>query len=156
MPTSPTTDARRRGDPQAGFSLMELMLALAVIALVAAVALPKSGFSAGPAVVRAKAYEAAALLRADRTEALRTRRTVETRFDAVAGVLRSGASHDTVTLPAAVSARFEGRGAGIRFYADGKSSGGLLAFASRSVTLDVRVDDFTSAVEIRGRSGDAR
>ncbi len=47
----------------AGFALFEVVLALAVIALLAAVILPRLGPGTGTATLRAKAYSVAALLR---------------------------------------------------------------------------------------------
>lgn len=136
--------------------LMELMLALLVIALVAAVALPLARPGGRPAALRATAQQAAALLRSDRTAAQRLGRTVATVFDPAARTLRSGVSGDVVALPEAFAARVDGARSGFSFHPDGRSSGGALRLASPAARLDVRVDGFTSTIEIRAPEAQAR
>ncbi len=126
------------------------MLALAVMALVASVALPFVRPAQGTAGLRARAYEAAALLRGDRTAARRTGRTVATGVEFPGPRLRSGATGAVVDLSQGLSVRASGMtGRGFVFYPDGRSSGGALALATRTVQLNVTVDDFTSGVTIR-------
>src|SRR5688500_15791533 len=76
--TSPADDRRGRS---AGFALYELILALAVLGLVAAIIFPRLIRPPGPAELRAKALEVAALLRSDRNAALREQREILSRID---------------------------------------------------------------------------
>lgn len=131
------------------------MLALAVMAIIAAVALPFLRPAEGPAGLRAKAYEAAALLRGDRTAARRTGKTVVTGVEFPGPRLRSGATGAVVDLSTGLAVRASGMvSRGFVFYPDGRSSGGALALATRTVRLDVTIDDFTSGVTIRAGAGD--
>jgi general secretion pathway protein H len=126
------------------------MLALAILALLAALALPRARPFDGAAAIRARVYEAAALLRADRDAAHRRNRTVETAIDPGGRRLRSGAGPAIVSLPDGVSMRFSSRDAGgIRFYPEGRSSGGALAFSAAGRGLGIEIDAVTSAVRIR-------
>ncbi|MFD1703830.1 prepilin-type N-terminal cleavage/methylation domain-containing protein [Methylopila henanensis] len=148
MPTSPTTDPRAGGD--AGFTLIEATLALALIALIAALALPFVRPAGGTADLRARAYQVAALLRTDRAAAQRAGKTVETAFDPRGPVLRSGATGETVDLSRGIAVRVSGwTGGRVAFHPDGRSSGGAVALATRATRIDVAVDGFTSAVTIR-------
>lgn len=158
MPTSRTTDGPlTRGADEAGFTLLELTLALLIMSLMATLALPFVRPSDGAAGLRAKAYEAAAVLRADRTAARRTGKTVVTGVEFPGPYLRSGATGQVVDLSRGLAVRASGYpGRGVVFYPDGRSSGGSIALATRTVRLDVAVDDFTSGVTIRAVAPDAR
>ena len=123
--TSSTTDPSPQRGARDGFALMELMLALALIALVAALALPRARPFDGGAALRSKAYETAALLRADRNAARRLNREVASTVDFGLRRIVSGATHDAVGLPEGVSMRLSAPDyAGFRFFPDGRSSGG--------------------------------
>ena len=88
-PTSPTSESRRRRD---GFTLIEMAVALLVVALVAALALPRVLPGRDSHVI---AYDIAALLRADREYAARQQRLVMTRIDVAGRQVVSGASTAT-------------------------------------------------------------
>ncbi|HUG61222.1 MAG TPA: prepilin-type N-terminal cleavage/methylation domain-containing protein, partial [Methylomirabilota bacterium] len=77
-PTSPTNDRR---DRRGGFTLIELMMALAIMALIAGLALPRVYPGGGATTGRATAYAIAAILREDRNAALAGGSAVSTRFD---------------------------------------------------------------------------
>ena len=76
-----TSRADDRGRRDAGFALYELILALAIISLVAAVVFPRVVRAPGAADLRANAQEIAALLRTDRNAALRIAAFYEGRLD---------------------------------------------------------------------------
>ncbi len=148
----------RPGEAQAGFTLVETTLALALIGLIAALALPQALPNAGPTALRAKAVEIAALLRVDRNAALRTGRTVTTAVDAGARRVRSGVSQATIDVPKAFALQLAaGVPGGFRFFPDGTSSGGELILARPDSGVLVRVNDLTAAVSVRradiGRGG---
>ncbi len=129
------------------------MLALALMALLAALALPKARPFDGGAALRAKAYEVAALLRADRDAARSGFREVATVVDFDRRRVASGSRAATVFMPDGVSMRLKAdMFAGFRFFPDGRSSGGELALGAGRRGLVLRVDRLTSAVEIRAGS----
>lgn len=144
--------------PRAGFTLLEMTLALAMIGLITALALPRIMTNAGPTALRMKAFEIAALLRTDRNAALRSGRVIVTAVDAGARRVRSGASGATIAVPPAFAMQLaSGTASGFRFFPDGTSSGGELILARPDAGLSVRVNDLTAAVSIRrqetGRGG---
>lgn len=152
-PTSSTTDRAKTGrakTSRAGFALFEMMLALALIALLAALALPRVRPYDGGAALRTKAYQAAALIRADRDAARRTDREVASVVDFGRRRIVSGFGAETVGLPDGVTMRLKAdRFPGFRFFPDGRSSGGALTLAAGARELVVLVNPLTSAVEIR-------
>ncbi|QZO01811.1 general secretion pathway protein GspH [Chenggangzhangella methanolivorans] len=127
------------------------MLALALIALVATLALPRARPFDGGAALRTKAYEAAALLRKDRDAARRLDKEVASVVDFGRRRVASGAGAETVWMPTAIGMRLSAdRFSGFRFFPDGRSSGGELTLdAGGGRRLKLTVDRLTSAVEIR-------
>jgi prepilin-type N-terminal cleavage/methylation domain-containing protein len=125
MPTSasaPKPPALPRSLPR-GFTLIEMLVVLALIALVAALALPR--FGSPPS----KSGQ----------EQLRSALTIlaETRSAAVASG-RVQALEPAALAPNARYAAAIGSSARILFYPDGSSSGGTLTFApGRSITLSL-------------------
>jgi general secretion pathway protein H len=156
--TSPTSSRRDEN----GFALFDLLLALAVLALVAAVALPRMIRPPGETELGAKANEIAALYRADRNAAIRSRHQVVTLADIGARRIRSGAGGPPVTIPKtiAVEAIQAGRETagdtgGIRFYPDGRSSGGGITLRRHGIAYEVNVNWLTAGVLVSRRDGAA-
>lgn len=147
-PTSARTRARACSG---GFTLLETVLALALLGLIAALALPRVLPGPGSTGTRIKAFEVAALMRSDRTEALRSGRTTATSVDAAARRVRSGVSGATVQISErmGMAVTADPRGV-IRFFADGTSSGGEVLLTGRGAAYAVRVDERTAAVRIGG------
>ena len=142
----------RRSEPRAGFTLVEVTLALALLSLVAALALPRMLPDGAGTGLRVKAYQLAALLRADRDAALRTGRVVSTDVDVGARRVRSGASGRSLVLPRAFAVRLTtGVPGGFRFFPNGTSTGGELVLVKGAAEVSTRVDGLTAAVTI-GRS----
>ncbi|WP_342148256.1 prepilin-type N-terminal cleavage/methylation domain-containing protein [Methylorubrum sp. SB2] len=141
---------------RAGFTLLETVLALALIGLVATLALPRGSPRDSGTSLRIKAYEVMALLRADRDAARAGGAPVTARVDLVERILRSGASERAVALPPRMSVRVsEGLAGGVRFFPDGTATGGeiFLARPGLSGLLAVRIDGLTAAVDLdEGRS----
>lgn len=126
------------------------MLALAIIALIAGIALPRARPNDGGAALRAKAYETAALLRADRDAARRLDREVASIVDFGTRRIAAGSERRSVLLPDGLSMRLKAdRFQGFRFFPDGRSTGGELALAAGPRALVLTVDRLTSAIEIR-------
>ncbi len=151
-----TAPAPRSLRPQAGFTLLETVLALALIGLVATLALPRGSPRDGATSLRIKAYEVMALLRADRDAARAGGVPVLARVDLVERILRSGASPRAVALPPRIAVRVsEGLAGGVRFFPDGTATGGeiFLARPGSGNLLAVRIDGLTAAVDLdEGRS----
>ncbi len=151
----PTSPAARRRRGESGFALYELVIALVIMGLVASVALPRLVRPPGPVEIRNAAEEIAALLRTDRNAALYRRRDVVSRFDLRRGVVRAGSSTWTIDVPSGVkiefvqSSRELGRsGTGIRFLADGRSSGGALTLSRNEYAYRVSVNWLTASVRV--------
>jgi general secretion pathway protein H len=145
----------RRGNER-GFALIEILCVLAVIGLLAAIILPAIPRATSRAKLESFAVETAALLKADRTAALRRRVQVTTQVDAASRSIRSGITGRTIRFPADVAldtylaSRCADRNAGrsIDFFPSGMSCGGTIALARPGFGYEVRVNWLTGGVEI--------
>ncbi len=149
--TSRTGDARRR---EAGVTLIEMVVALGIVAMIAMLTLPRF-ISATPGVeLRTSAEALRADLRATRNAALRLNRETAMRIDVDAGAWAgdggSGAAPEGVVLTLESARReYVGEGiGGIRFYPDGGSTGGVIEMRAASVGYEVRVDWLDGRVAI--------
>ncbi|WP_454918095.1 prepilin-type N-terminal cleavage/methylation domain-containing protein [Xanthobacter sediminis] len=148
--------AARDRSGEAGFTLLEVVCALLIVAALAAIALPRIPLGTSRPRLEAYAVEAAALLKSDRAAALRQGRLVATSVDAPAGRLRSGSSGRTVRLPrdvrieALLPRQCGGRfvGGEISFLPSGMSCGGVVTLARGAAAYEVRVNWLTGGVEI--------
>jgi general secretion pathway protein H len=150
QPTSPATSAGR-----AGFLLLEMLVALTVLVLIAAIVLPRVAASTGAGRLQASAMEVAALLESDRTAAMRTGAIVATGIDLGGRTIVSGSGASRpVTLPEDVDLKVAYAAAEgtprVRFFPNGSSSGADIVLTAASAAIDVRVDWFTGAVAIAG------
>jgi general secretion pathway protein H len=147
---------RSRTGPEAGFTLLEMVCALAIVGLMAAVLLPAIPRQTSRTRLEAYAIETAALLKADRNAAIRRRLDVTTQVDAPSRSLRSGASGQTVRVPEDV--RFETLlprncdnrpvVASISFFASGMSCGGVIVLARLDAGYEIRVNWLTGRIEV--------
>jgi general secretion pathway protein H len=152
---------RSRTGPEAGFTLLEMVCALAIVGLMAAVLLPAIPRQTSRARLEAYAIETAALLKADRNAAIRRRLDVTTQVDAPSRSLRSGASGQTVRVPEDV--RFETLlprncdnrpvVATISFFASGMSCGGVIVLARLDAGYEIRVNWLTGRIEVVPSAG---
>ena len=150
---------RSRTGPEAGFTLLEMVCALAIVGLMAAVLLPAIPRQTSRTRLEAYAIETAALLKADRNAAIRRRLDVTTQVDAPSRSLRSGASGQTVHVPEDV--RFETLlprncdnrpvVASISFFASGMSCGGVIMLARLDAGYEIRVNWLTGRIEVAPR-----
>jgi general secretion pathway protein H len=141
---------------QRGFTLLEMVCVLALIAMMAAVLLPFIPHQTSRSRLQAYALQAAALLKADRNAAIRRGVDVATLVDARGRSIRSGASADMIIIPDDV--RFEAllpqtcnrRQAlsTISFFASGMSCGGTIALTRLDAGYEVRVNWLTGRIEI--------
>jgi general secretion pathway protein H len=86
-----------------GFALIEILCVLAIIGLLAAIILPAIPRATSRARLESYAVETAALLKADRTAALRRQIQVATQVDAQTRSIRSGVTGRVIRFPADVS-----------------------------------------------------
>jgi general secretion pathway protein H len=152
---------RSRTGPEAGFTLLEMVCALAIVGLLAAVLLPANPRQTSRPRLEAYAIETAALLKADRNAAIRRRLEVTTQVDAPSRSLRSGASGQTVHVPEDV--RFETLlprncdnrpvVASISFFASGMSCGGVIVLAKFDAGYEIRVNWLTGRIEVVPSAG---
>src|SRR5262249_3622859 len=82
-----------------GFTLLEMVCILAIIAMVAAVLVPNIPRSTSRPRLEAYAVQTASLLKTDRTAAIRHRVQVVTQVDAGARSLRSGSTGQILQVP---------------------------------------------------------
>jgi general secretion pathway protein H len=144
------------GGAEEGSSLIELLVVLAILALVAAIALPGVQMPGQGPSLRLVAADMATRLRAARSLAIVQQREVAFAFDSgtrTYGVAGLGAP---AALPAAVNvslttARQYVRDAGearLVFYGDGTSSGGTIRLADQHQQIVIGVAWLTGAVHI--------
>lgn len=153
----PTSSAGRadRGR-EGGFTLIEIVCVIALIAILAAIVMPSIPRGTSRARLESFAIDAAALLKADRNAAVRRRTPVTTEVNAMLRSLRSGATGrvvrvpDDVTFDAALATRCNQRPAGptIRFFASGMSCGGVIALTRLGVGYEIRVNWLTGGIEV--------
>jgi general secretion pathway protein H len=141
---------------EAGFTLIEVVCALTIVALLAALVLPAMPHATSQERLAGYAVDVAALLKGDRNAAIRNHIAVATSLDAESRTVRSGARNSVVEIPADVSfeaflaQRCSGRRAGstIDFFPSGASCGGAIAISRQGVGYQVRVNWLTGGVEV--------
>jgi general secretion pathway protein H len=143
----------------AGFTLLEMVCVIAIVAMLAAVLMPNLSRGTSRPRLEGYAIETAALLKSDRTTAMARQATVTTRVDAPARLLRAGGSDRTLQVPddvdiaAMLPARCNERPAGgtIMFFATGMSCGGTIILSRLGAGYEVRVNWLTGGIEIAPR-----
>jgi general secretion pathway protein H len=143
-------------DRENGFTLLEMVCVLALIAMMAAVLLPFIPHQTSRSRLQAYALQTATLLKADRNAAIRRGVDVSTLVDTGSRSIRSGATADTIRIPDDV--RFDAllpqtcnRHAAlstISFFASGMSCGGAIALTRLDAGYEIRVNWLTGRIEI--------
>ena len=139
----------RRAD--AGFTLLEMLVVLALLGLVAAVAMPLLRGGAETGLIERTAYRLSADLSAMRLEAIRHNTETALDFDLKSNTYRGGRRLAPRLLPPQLAVVVEaarlpssGQGAAsIRFYPDGSASGGRIVIGQGSRQRVVAVDGLT-------------
>ena len=152
----PISAAGANDGQEDGFTLLEVVCVIAILAILAAVVMPE--FPRGTSRTRLEAYAlaTATLLKADHIAALRRRTEVTTEVNAVGRVVRSGATAREVRLPEDVTfdALLPARcghyreAFRIRFFSTGMSCGGVISLSRLGMSYEVRVSWLTGGVEV--------
>jgi general secretion pathway protein H len=141
---------------ESGFTLLEMVCVLALIAMMAAVLLPFIPHQTSRSRLQAYALQTATLLKADRNAAIRRGVDVSTLVDTASRSIRSGATADTIRIPddvgfdALLPQTCNRRAAlsTISFFASGMSCGGAIALTRLDAGYEIRVNWLTGRIEI--------
>jgi general secretion pathway protein H len=155
QPTSVATSDNARY-LEAGFTILEMVCVIAIIAILASLALPRLPHATSRVRLESYAFETAALLKADRTAAIRRHHQIATVVDAKARWVRSGATGRSVQLPADITldallaAHCGGYPANSRiaFFPTGMSCGGAITLRRPGNGYEIRVNWLTGGIEI--------
>lgn len=153
--------AMRRGqgaasETETGFTLLELLIVLCVMALTAVFAMPLVRRPAGDATLIATAHRLANDMRMARASAIRDNRErtltidlAQRRFwvDGVTGATPIG-SGIAVTLATLQKERLSPRQGRLRFFADGSATGGNVLFRDDRRTVVVKLDWMTGHASV--------
>jgi general secretion pathway protein H len=139
----------------AGFTLLEMLVALAVAALLLAVALPRLVVPTGVGL-RAATDQVATGLRQARLAAIRGQRPVALLMNVDTRVLQVEGTPRLRTLPRDVQLEvvtaqgmLSGSIGGIRFFPDGSSTGGRVTLRLRGLQAEVGVEWLTGRIHVR-------
>jgi general secretion pathway protein H len=149
--------ARPIQDQEAGYTLLELMVVLAIFSLAAALVLPRIGAGGERVALKSAALQLAAGLRATRTEAMSASKETslildvkQRRYWADGAVklraLPNGISILTGSKPGEPIATTR---AAVRFQPDGSASGGWIGLRSKTQAADITIDWLTGATSIQ-------
>jgi general secretion pathway protein H len=142
----------RRGT---GFTMLELLIVMAILGLTAALAVPMFAQAMPDIQAKAAARDVAAMMRAARSLAITGNREVAVAVDLdrrtveLAGSRSEAIGKGIVLGLYTAEEELIGPGAGrIRFYPDGTSTGGSVRLSTATRTYDVRVDWISGGVTI--------
>ena len=143
--------------PEAGFTLIELMAVVAILAVMATSVLMLTRTSSRGATLKANAVAVAAHLMEARTKAMRRRRDEVVLVDVRRKQLVRQESRKVthlnqeigLAMVASDAERLSANVAGVRFFPNGSSSGATLRLDYNGEKYDVRVDWLTGRVAIQ-------
>ena len=141
---------------EAGFTLIEAVCVLAIVAILAALILPAIPHATSQSRLAGYAVDIAALLKRDRNAAMRDHVMVATALDPEQRTVRSSDAAITVEIPSDVSfsallaKRCGDRpvGSTIDFFPSGASCGGVIAISRQGLGYQIRVNWLTGGIEI--------
>ena len=145
---------------EAGFTLLEMVAVIAVVAMLAAILLPRVPRATTRPRLEAYALETAALLKADRTAALRRHAQITAQVDAPGRAIRSGSTGRILQVPDDVgfeatlplSCNERPARSTISFFATGASCGGTIVLSRLGTGYEVRVNWLTGGIEVVART----
>jgi general secretion pathway protein H len=140
-----------------------MVAVIAVVAMLAAILLPSLPRSTSRQRLAGYAVETAALLKADRTAAVRRNAQVNAQVDAPGHMIRSGSTGRALQIPADVSFQAvlprtcneRPAHSAISFFATGMSCGGTIVLSRLGAAFEVRVNWLTGGIEIVTRQATA-
>ncbi len=146
-----------RGRPGGGFTLLELLVVLAIIGAVLAITPVLFSRGAPTAEIRSAAREVASAVRLTRSRAIAGNREMVFRLDVDTGEYSAGDESERARLSGKIqlglfTAESERTGqskGGIRFFPDGTSTGGRITVANTALSYEIAVNWLTGKVEIR-------
>ena len=149
----------QRHATQAGFTLLEMIAALGLIAVAIGIIMPRLGLSRQAMALRETAIELASNLKLTRTASLTSNAETilvidtGTRRYSAPGVVKSTAIPRDVALSFTAKAvdQAGAKRGGFRFRPDGTSSGGIITLHSGTNTAKVSVDWLTGAITLLDR-----
>lgn len=149
-PTSPSSNDAAY---DSGFALLEILAALVIVALVAAMSFPFLTRASRAIGLKVRTAEIAALLRHGRNTAMEQGRPILCSVDPQRRTVSSGASGRQVVLPEGTTMRIVSSGRlrsadrlGFVFLEDGRALGGVLSITGSNLTYRITVNPLTSGV----------
>jgi general secretion pathway protein H len=140
----------------AGVTLIELIVVMALMAILAGIAIPLLGPGVSTTELKSAARQVAAGLRLARSEALSTRADTTMLFDLEGRTFRVGSDPKVHALPKELGMKLftaqadlvDERVGAIRFFPDGGSNGGRVTLAAGERKYEVDVDWLTGRIAI--------
>jgi general secretion pathway protein H len=140
---------------QQGFTLVEMLLVLVVLALTAGLVTSRFGARSADDNLQAIAYETASRARAARTVAMRSGIDQVVLIDLADRVV-SGGDKSPLQIPTAVdivaetsaAERPDPSVAAVRFLPNGSSTGGMVRLATGTQAYEIRISWFTGRVSV--------
>jgi general secretion pathway protein H len=138
-----------------GFTLIEMLVVIAIVALIAAFTLPQFSGAQAKADMTSTAHRLAAGLRSTRNLAMAYGRSEAFSLDIAHGLFRAGTAvvqpvdkSIGLTLVTASRERIDTAAGSIRFFADGSSTGGGIGLRAGARNALILVDWLTGRVSI--------
>ena len=147
-------------DRQSGFTLIEIIAVLLVLAIVAGLVGARVRSGSGGDVLQATAHELALRCRAARAKAIRRGADQTVVIDLANRVVSAGEEGLELNIPATITiltdtSAAEQRSqavAGIRFHPNGSSTGGVVRLEAGRKAYEIRVNWFTGRVSVEAAS----
>jgi general secretion pathway protein H len=147
---------RRGAAAQRGIIMLDMVIAVALLALLILLVLPSLPQGTSAARLGGYASEVAAVLKADRSAAARTRGEVSTRINLAERRVVSGSASRAVSLPqdvtldvvASDACRTPGNELAIVFGPDGRTCGAVISLARGNLNWRVRVNWLTGFIDV--------